>query len=193
MGSWYEVYDAEVVQKRARRQVSHVVTGVAVSVSMGLALVPVAYLYAPSPALGLLVLCTAVVLSIAWATYRVLAMRSLMWCVKISVHRLVGYDYARRRTELAWTDVERVEVDREGLRVVGVPQRGRPGTVLFISSDFPDYVHLSHRVVEYAEAHRLPICLHGRPWQLLELGVLYPFLASVPVRERPPLRRPGVR
>ena len=40
-------------------------------------------------------------------------LRAVAWCVKLSVHRVVGYDYARRKSTIPWTRVERIELDRQ--------------------------------------------------------------------------------
>jgi hypothetical protein len=105
------------------------------------------------------------------------ALRSVVWCVKLSARGLVGYDYGRRRVALAWPAVERVELDAEGLVVVGRDGGGEPRR-LRVPHLFPDYARLSHRVVEYAEAFGRPVYVDGRPWQLLDVHEVYPFLRA---------------
>jgi hypothetical protein len=181
---WYEVYDHEGVQLLTRQRVGWLLAAAVAVLLIAIVSVPVALQYAPVP-LALLAVAAGFFVAIALLSRRLLRLRRVVWCVKLSVHRIVGYDYARRKLMLPWPSVERVEVDAEGLLVVGPP--GGPGgpVVLRIPHLFADYPRLSHRVVEYAEAHGVPVCVEGRPWQLVDLSTLYPFMASVPVMERP--------
>jgi len=189
---WYEVYDHEGVQLLTRQRVSRIVAASSFALLAAVAAVPVVVLHTSLPALGLAGVTAAFLGVLAFASRRLLRLRRVVWCVKLSVHRIVGYDYARRKLMLPWTAVERVEVDGEGLLVVGPPAPPEAAVVLRIPHLFPDYSRLSHRVVEYAEAHGVPVCVEGRPWQLVDLPTLYPFMASVPVMERPAPPGPGV-
>ncbi|MEP0548496.1 MAG: hypothetical protein ABJF88_16285 [Rhodothermales bacterium] len=178
MSDWYEVFDNEQVQFDTRRRVARLVGVLVVVLGAIAGAIPLILLYVPFPfvALGLVGLVVAGIL--AWASRAFLRLRSVVWCVKLSVHRVVGYDYARRKSVLPWTEVERVELDAAGLVIAQAPAEGRPGRVFRIPHLFPDFPRLSHRVVEYAEAHGLPVCVDGRPWQLLDLSALYPFMAE---------------
>lgn len=178
MADWYEVFDNEQVQLDTRRRVGRLVVVLAVGAVVGTVSVPVlaAALGSTLTALGL---GGAVVLAVVvWVSRAFLRLRSVVWCVKLSVHRVVGYDYARRKSTIPWTRVERVALDRAGLVIAEAPHEGIPGRVLRIPHLFPDFATLSHRVVEYAEAHGLPVCVDGRPWQLLDVAALYPFMAA---------------
>jgi hypothetical protein len=178
MAEWYEVYDNEQVQFETRKRVARLVGIVVVLAGATLGLAPVlahvfsSVLIAVGLAGGLLLG------TLIWTSRVFLQLRSVMWCVKLSVHRVVGYDYARRKVVLPWTEIERVGLDGDGLLIAGAPRDGRPGRILRIPFLFPDFSHLSHRVVEYAEAHGLPVCLDGRPWQFLDVSTLYPFMAA---------------
>jgi hypothetical protein len=107
-------------------------------------------------------------------------LQAVAWCVRLSFHGLIA-DFGHRRTALRWSAVARVEVDDDGLVVVGTDEGGSAQR-LRLPCSFPRYAQLSHRVVEYAEAHRRPLFVDGRPWQLLDLHALYPFLGDA-VRE----------
>lgn len=178
MAEWYEVFDNEQVQFETRKRVARLVGVLVVLTVAVVALTPVlahvldSALIATGLAGGLLLGL------VVWASRMFVQLRSVMWCVKLSVHRVVGYDYARRKVLLPWTEVERVELDDDGLLIAGVPREGRPGRMLRIPFLFPDFAQLSHRVVEYAEAHGLPVCVEGRPWQFLDLPTVYPFMAA---------------
>lgn len=178
MSDWYEVFDNEQVQFDTRRRVARLVGVLVVVLGTIAGAIPLILLYVPFPVLALGLVGLAVAGLLGWASRAFLRLRSVVWCVKLSVHRVVGYDYARRKSVLAWTEVERVELDAAGLVIAQAPTEGRPGRVLRIPHLFPDFPRLSHRVVEYAEAHSLPVCVDGRPWQLLDLSALYPFMAE---------------
>jgi hypothetical protein len=178
MAEWYEVFDNEQVQLETRKRVARLVGVLVVLATAALGLAPVlAHVF--DSALIAAGLTGGLLLGlVVWASRVFVQLRSVMWCVKLSVHRVVGYDYARRKSVLPWTDVERVELDDDGLLIAGAPREGRPGRVLRIPFLFPDFAQLSHRVVEYAEAHGLPVCVDGRPWQFLDLPTVYPFMAA---------------
>lgn len=178
MADWYEVFDSEQVQFETRRRVARLVVVLAASLALALGLIPVLAFYLPSLLLALGLGGGLLLGAVAWASRRFLRLRSVVWCVKLSVHRIVGYDYARRKAVLPWTRVERVELDAAGLLIAEAPHEGVPGRVLRIPHLFPDFAELSHRVAEYAEAHGLPVCVNGRPWQLLDVPTLYPFMAA---------------
>jgi|GEM_PF-982675 len=185
MSDWYEVFDDERVQQLTRLRVGRVSTAAVAALAVGLGALPLAVLYAAAP----LAVAAAILLGLggvlAVLGRQMLRLRRVTWCLKVSVHRVVGYDYARRKTTMPWTEVERLDVDADGLLVVGAPQAGRPGPVLRVPTLFPEFAALSHRLAEYAEAHGVPVCVDGRPWQLLDLHTIYPFLPSAP----PPAQR----
>lgn len=178
MAEWYEVFDNEQVQFETRKRVARLVGVLVVVAAAALGLTPIlAHLF--SSVLIALGLAGGLLLGlVVWASRMFMQLRSVMWCIKLSVHRIVGYDYARRKSVLPWTEVERVELDNEGLLIVGAPTEGRPGPMLRVPLLFPDFAQLGHRVVEYAEAHGLPICIDGRPWQFIEISTVYPFMAA---------------
>jgi hypothetical protein len=178
MAEWYEVFDNEHVQLDTRKRVARLAGAVVVLVGAAVGLFPVLLHLLPSALLAVAAVGGALFGVFAWASRAFLRLRSVVWCVKLSVHRVVGYDYARRKAVLPWTEIERVELDAAGLVIAGAPREGRPGRVLRVPFLFPDFARLSHRVVEYAEAHGLPVCVDGRPWQLLDVSTLYPFMAA---------------
>ena len=178
MSDWYEVFDNEQVQLDTRKRVARLGAALVVVGATAVGAIPLILLHTPFPLLGFGLAGFALLGLTVWASRAFLRLRSVVWCVKLSVHRVVGYDYARRKTVLSWTEVERVELDSAGLLIAQAPTASRPGRVLRIPHLFPDFAPLSHRVVEYAEAHGLPVCVNGRPWQLLEVTALYPFMAE---------------
>jgi len=178
MADWYEVFDNEQVQLDTRQRVGRLVVALVAGIALGAGSVPVLAFYLGSPWLALGVGGAALLGAAVAASRAFLRLRSVVWCVKLSVHRIVGYDYARRKATIPWTRVERIELDRGGLVIAEAPHEGIPGRVLRIPHLFPDFAALSHRVVEYAEAHGLPVCVNGRPWQFLDVAALYPFMAD---------------
>lgn len=178
MAEWYEVFDNEQVQFETRKRVARLAGALTVLVAATLGLAPV-LAHVLSSALLAIGLAGGLLLgTLVWSSRAFMRLRSVMWCVKLSVHRVVGYDYARRKAVLPWTEVERIELDDEGLLIIGAPREARPGRMLRIPYLFPDFSRLSHRVVEYAEAHGLPVCVDGRPWQFLDVTTVYPFMAA---------------
>lgn len=178
MADWYEVFDNEQVQLETRQRVGRLVVALVAGIALGAGSVPVLAFYLGSPLLALGIGGIALIGAAVAASRAFLRLRSVVWCVKLSVHRIVGYDYARRKATIPWTRVERIELDRRGLVIAEAPHEGIPGRVLCIPHLFPDFAALSHRVVEYAEAHGLPVCVNGRPWQFLDVAALYPFMAA---------------
>lgn len=185
MSDWYEVFDYEQVQQSTRERVRRTIIALVVGLAASATVAPLVVLHFPGWLLGLSIVGLTWLILVAIASRRLLMLRRVVWCVKLSVHRIVGYDYARRKTVLPWPDVERVDVDENGLLIVGQATSGRSAAILRVPVLFPDYSRLSHRVVEYAEAHGIPVCIDGRPWQLVSLGALYPFMADTVVLERP--------
>ncbi len=190
---WYEVYDDERVRVLTRQGVGRLVVLAAVGLAGVVGLAPLLAFLLPSPPLvagGVIGLGAALLLIVS---RQLLRRRRVVWRVELSVHRAVGYDYAQRRIELPWADVERVDVTDRAVRVAGRPSGRRPAPVFDVPVAFAGYTLLSHRLVEYAEAHGVPICVEGRPWQLMDLTTLYPSLSTLPVMEPRPLRlrRPG--
>lgn len=179
MADLYEVFDNEEVQFDTRRRVGRLAGALVVGCGIVVVLSPLLVRWLPSPFLVAVLALALLIGMFVWASKAFLRLSSVVWCVKVSVHRVVGYDYARRKTVLAWPEIERVEVDDGGLLIVAAPKENRPARQLRVPHLFLDFPRLSHRVVEYAESHRLPVCVEGRPWQLLDVETLYPFLNEV--------------
>lgn len=185
MSDWYEVYDNEEVQQNTRKRVGRAILTVALGLLTAIVVIPLLLVQASMPAVAVSGVFGGLALLLALVSRRMMQLRRVVWCIKLSVHRVVGYDYARRKTVLTWPEIERVDVSLNGLEVVGRPADGRPATIIQVPTLFTDYPRLSHRLVEYAEAHGVPICVEGRPWQLLDLPTLYPFMQGQPVMEKP--------
>ncbi|NBB73848.1 MAG: hypothetical protein GVY35_09230 [Bacteroidetes bacterium] len=98
-----------------------------------------------------------------------------IWCVKVSPEGVVGYDCARRKMRIRWTDVEQIDVTDEALLVIESPYR-----FVTISVSFFDYPTLSHCVLAYAEPHDIPLALEGHLVNDLNVYALYPFLTDEP-------------
>ena len=173
MSHWYEVFDNEEVQLYARKQATHLtaVAATAVLVTLfGVALGAEGLL--PMPAVGGLLILTWLG-TVHWMTRRMRRLRRVVWCIKLSEERIVGYDYTRRKAVMEWHCVQRVDLTSDGLLIVG------PEIFAFeIPHLFPDFADLSHRVVYYAEGHGIPVSIDGQPWQELDVYHLFPFLAD---------------
>lgn len=181
MHGWYEVFDNEEVHYVTRKQVAHLgglAMGMLAVTIAGLALGFEALL--PWP-LVLLILAGVWFGTLVWTVHRLRQLRRVVWCVKISDRRVIGYDYARRRTILDWTRIERVELTESGLVIVGPAP-----TSLEIPHLFPDFAILSHRILQHAEFYGTPLYLHGQPWQDLNVYTLFPFLGEPAGDSTPP-------
>jgi hypothetical protein len=177
MVDWYEVYDNEQVQLKTRRQVSRLLGVLLVAVGVSIAILPIVAVHtqsmaAAAGAAGVLVMGAGL-----WVGVRTLRLRCVVWCIKLSFARIVGYDYARRKSVLDWSEVERIELGIDGIAISARPGKSGP-RMLKVPHLFPDFAKLSHRLVEYAEAHHVPVCIDGRPWQLLDVAALYPFISD---------------
>lgn len=173
MAGLFEVYDNEQVQLVTRRQAA--VTFLVFAAALGETLFVIILARE-----GLLPLWLAIILTVGvwvvagWRLIRhVRRTNHIVWCVKISPLEIAGYDYARRKTSLDWCEIEQVDLAREGLLI-----RGRDERHLEIPHLFPEFASLSHRIVEHAERHDVPIMVDGCSWENLDVHALYPFLSS---------------
>lgn len=170
MANWYEVFDNEEVQRYTRKRVVNLISGVAAGALLTLAFIFYTYLAPVSPTMALMILCGIWLNVAAWVLHRFERLRRLMWCIKLSDRRIEGYDYARRKTVLDWTRVLRVELNRDGLIVVGDKD-----TSIEVSHLFPEFSILSHRIEEYAAFYGIPILIDGRTLDDVDIA---PLLAS---------------
>lgn len=175
MSNWYEVFDNEAVQWYARKQATYltVVAATAVVATVVLAVLGLEGLW-PLPLVGGLLVAIWLG-TVRWIAQRQRKLRRIVWCVKLSATRVVGYDYTRRKTVLDWPAVARVELTTDGLLLLG-----QQGCTFDIPHLFPDFAALSHRVVYYAEAYDIPVYINGHPWESLDVYRLFPFLAEDP-------------
>lgn len=175
MPSWYEVFDNVEVQYKTRKKVavlSALATG-AVAVSFAvLALGYLGSLTMPLVGGALLVLWLS---GTWWMAHRLQKLRQVVWCVKLSDREVVGYDYARRKVRIDWTNVDRIALMANGLLIADLN-----GCSIQVPYLFPDFPALSHRVIHYADFYSLPVYVDGQPWQQLNVYDLYPFLAEAP-------------
>lgn len=171
MSSWYEVYDNVEVQYVTRRQVAKL-TGVAIAAGT---LTVASFLLAQSFQVPLAITFGLVLALWAafggWSARRLRQLRRVVWCIKVSDREVVGYDYARRKLRLDWTDVARVELNDSGLVVAGPDVHS-----LEVPHLFPDFPSLSHRIVHYAEFYDVPVYVGDQPWQQVDVYDLFPFL-----------------
>ncbi|NNF58047.1 MAG: hypothetical protein HKN04_07375 [Rhodothermaceae bacterium] len=174
MPTWYEVYDNQDVLLATRQRVRRITRIYGFAAIAVATLAPLAMVHVTG---GAWLAGTAGVSLVVAGAYVFKALRELhavAWSVKLSFHHIIG-DFGRRRTTIRWRAVARVELDRDGLVILGADEQG-VAQKLRIAHAFPDYPRLSHRVVEYAEAHGRPVYVDGQPWQLLDLHAVYPFL-----------------
>ncbi len=180
MSNWYEVFDNEEVQRYARKQAAHLTAVAAAVVVLTLACAALALEgLLPLPVAGILLVLTWFG-AVRWIALRMRRLRRLVWCIKLSEERVVGYDYTRRKAVLAWNRVRRVDLTGDGLLLVGADL-----CTFEIPHLFPDFAALSHRVVHYAEVNAVPVFIDGQPWQTLDVYRCFPFLAEDPSTDAP--------
>ncbi len=171
MSSWYEVYDNVDVQSMTRKRAASMTGVVTLAIMVSITALAVGLEGSiPAAAAALLIVLTWGGFA-WWCTVRYRSLRRQVWCVKLSQDEIVGYDYARRRSEAAWRNVERIELGDSALFVVG---RGAP--TLEIAHIFPDFPELSHRIMHYADRYDIPVHVDGGPWQQLDVYALFPCL-----------------
>ena len=109
-----------------------------------------------------------------WTRRRLKQLRHVAWCVKISDGEVIGYDYARRRTSLPWSNVECVGLTESSLQLTG------QANWFEVPDQFDDFPSLSHDLTQLAEDKGIPIQIEGQPWQHVDVYALYPFLLTDP-------------
>lgn len=175
MPNWFEVFDNEQVQLLTRRQAAKL-TGICVGIfACSVVLFALGHLSRLPLSVAFFLVGVGWIGSVAWLLNRFKQLHKIVWCVKISSRFVAGYDYARRKTALDWTVVERVELDQEGLTVVGPSLN-----YLQIPHLFTDFATLSHRIVQYAEFYEIPVLINGQLWEEIDVYSLFPFLTDNP-------------
>lgn len=175
MADWSEVYEDAGVLRDARGRVARYLTGYALLSGAALSLGPLGAVHAPEAGLWFALAAGALLAGGAvWLLLRLRHVQRLTWCLRLSVHRLVGIGQGHRAVTMRWSDVERVDVDASGLTIAG--RAGKRICHLHVPAAFPAFAHLSHRVYAYAEAHGCLVCVDGQPWQHLDLNMVYPYL-----------------
>lgn len=173
MADWYEVFDNDEVQDVTRRKVFVLARNLALTAGFAVVVFGFAQL-GGVPLLLAMGLSMSIVIVAAVNTYfKLLQLHRIVWCLKISERRIAGYDYARRKIDLDWIKVSRIELAQSGLVV-----RGNNKAQLEVSHRYPDFARLSHRIVEYAEFYEIPVYIDGGRWQDVNVQSLYPFVES---------------
>ncbi len=171
MPHWYEVYDSDEVLLVTRRQFIWLCM-FSVVLAFVFALGMLFVVGRPTPMYGLAsVLIMIGGVGTVYLIRQFNQLRQVVWCVKLSDRRIEGYNYVRQRMRMDWTCIRRIELTRKSVQVIG-----NLGRTLDVVHRFPDFVALSHRIVEYAEFYEIPVMIEGRPWQELDVHMVYPFI-----------------
>ena len=174
MSAWYQVFDNVNIQLVTRKQATQL-SGL-FTAAFGLTFLGIVLVFeAGFPLVLLGIFLPTVWIGVIWlGVYRLRILRHTVWCIKLSDREVVGYDYSRRKIKLDWIYVERIEITKKGMLIVGpVP------CSLVVPHLFPDFAELSHLVLHYADFYEIPIFVNGEPWQQLDIFDLYPFLAEL--------------
>ncbi|MEM1126964.1 MAG: hypothetical protein AAGI71_09960 [Bacteroidota bacterium] len=169
--SGYEVFDNEEVQFVTRKQagqISALVVTASVLTVMGLSMgfmgaLPLAFVVA--------VLAAFWLAAFGWIVQRLHTLRQVMWCLKISDERVVGYNYLRQATTLEWDATKDLHLKERGVLL-----EGADGHSIFIPHLYSDFHRISHRLLQHALWNGTPLFVNGRDWQQVDVYELYPFL-----------------
>ncbi len=171
MSRWYEVFDNEEVQRRARNRRYVLMHGLALTAALSLLLVSYAVGHAAGRVAALMLTAALWAGTAVWWMRTDRHLRRIVWCVKLSDRKVIGINYARHATELDWIKVRSIHLTTDGLRIESSSREDIEVPLLF-----PDFPALSHSIVEYAEFYGIPVYVDGRPWQQIDVHVLYPFV-----------------
>jgi hypothetical protein len=174
MSPWIEIYDSDHVQWLLRQQVAGLSAGIGVTVSValfvgfltGMEVVPCSEEFI---ALGVLSLGVAAALGL-----RLASLRQRVWCVKLSPHKIMGYNHSRRATTFAWSEVQHLVVCDEQVAIVTSGKE-----MIEIPTSFADFTHVAHRILDLAELHRKPVFLKGQSMAEVDLYRLMPELRDL--------------
>jgi hypothetical protein len=173
MPHWYEVFDNDRVQLLTRKQATRLVRYLVAAFVVTGGIIAVGLNYKPIFLLIIVSVLVAWFVAFWWITSRLRLLRRVVWCVKISDRKVEAYDYTRKKITLDWTEVQRIEITKEGLIMTG------PDYCAFeIPQLFTDFAALSHRIIFCAELYDVPIYVDGQSWQSIDVYELYPFLAE---------------
>jgi hypothetical protein len=174
MNQWIEIYDSEEVQWLLRQKVAGLSATIGAAVSIAVFVASMAGLNAlPYPHLLVAIGCMAAGGAVV-VGFRLAAMRSLVWCVKLSPQKIMGYNHSRKSVVFAWSDVDHVAISEDAVSVVA-----KGGIVIDIPTAFDDFTYVSHRILDLAELHRRPIFVGGRAITDLDVFHLLPELQAL--------------
>ncbi|MBX2822612.1 MAG: hypothetical protein KTR29_23145 [Rhodothermaceae bacterium] len=173
MSHWFEVFDNERVQLLTRKQATRLIRMFIAAFAVTTAGIVMGYNYKPFFPLIIVGVFITWIFAIWWIMWRLRMLRRVAWCVKISDRKIEAYDYTRKKISMDWTKVQRVEINKDCLNLLG------PNFCSFqIPQLFSDFAALSHRITSLAELYEIPIFIDGLPWQSLDVYELYPFLTE---------------
>jgi hypothetical protein len=171
MSRWYEVFDNEEVQRRARNRRYILIRGLALTLALSLLLLSYAVGHAAGRLVALVLTAGLWAGTAVWWIRTDSHLRRIVWCVKLSDRKVIGINYARYRTEIDWIKVRSIHLMPSGLRIESSSKAD-----IEIPHLFPDFAALSHRIVEYAEFYGIPVYVDGRPWEQIDVHGLYPYV-----------------
>lgn len=176
----YQLYDASHVQRDVRRRMYRLnvaLCGLTLLLLIGVFLGRAGHLSAQSVTWMLTGGVLVIASGLGWR-HRHLC--RTVWCVKVSAEGVVGYDCARRKTNLKWDDLQQINVTDHALVLIQSPY-----CFFEISTAFFDYPALSHGIVAHAERHDVALSMDGRPLDEIDVYTLYPFLTGEPPADAP--------
>lgn len=170
--NWSEEYKDEAFRASTQRRV-HVVTRL-VLFGLMIAVFCVAAIALISAVPSLLAVIPIFLTGVAFglASKRLLRLRRNVWCMHLTRYRMTGINHVGHPFIFQWKNVERINLTNDGLTITGTNGHTRQEDIAYIPQSFRNYTQLAHRVVKCAEAYSVPICVDGRPWQLLSLDEL---------------------
>ena len=171
--SWSQIYDDDETLKDVRARVRRLVVAFALASGALVSAAPLSTVIGGADAALTATLCGTLLAITAGAVMVQLAREHRrIWRIELSMRQATGYDAAGRRRTLAWPDVEAVDVTEAGLVIAGLDASSGARVRLLAPLGMTTYTALSHRAVEYAEAHRRPVRIDGVPIDQIDLARL---------------------
>jgi hypothetical protein len=103
--------------------------------------------------------------------YRIYRLSQVVWYIKVTPDQLEGYDYARRKIRISWTDIARIDITAHALTVISTD-----GRFITLPSNFSEFSTVGHLLFDAAREKEIRVCIDGRAWDALSIYALFPFL-----------------
>ncbi|NND72649.1 MAG: hypothetical protein HKN43_13815 [Rhodothermales bacterium] len=174
MNPFSNIFDAELVQFKTRKQVLNLSAGLA---SVGTGLFTLIVVVNTSTVVPIWVAGISMLMGLITAVFlldRLQRARRIAWCLKISDEAVVGYDFSRQRHVIRWSEVGCVDVTDSALKI-----HSRNRSMLEIPYLFNDYERLGHLLLEHTDRHHIRMTVNGKTLTEIDVYNLFPGLDDI--------------